>query len=141
MLELVGIDPGKVPSDASHNRARQIEVLLRFIGYRCGLEALKNNVDVVEVDGDISRALGSFIEMTMTFPRPGAKSVTQAMNRQLALVEGATGYPMTTERHERRAMMYFLKGVMDGVRALKLDRAPDVVPTAVAAEPAAMRMS
>jgi hypothetical protein len=121
MLELVGIDPERVPAVANHVAARHVELLLRFVGYRAGLIAAAASRQLYDADKEAPAIMGDVIERRLTFPDPRSadRPLYHEMHRQLALVEGATGYPMTSERAERRAVMYFWKAVLSDIKDFK----------------------
>lgn len=121
MVRLVGIDPSKIPAGQKHVREAQAELFLRYIGYKCGLLAARPLADSYDLGLEDSALLGEFVATQITFPADNGfyRSVFDDMRRMLALVEGATGYPMTAERNEARALGFFMKAVLDDIRTLK----------------------
>jgi hypothetical protein len=121
MLILVGIDPAKAPARQQHVAAKHVSVLVRYIGYKAGIQAAKQSRVDHDLDKKDTAILGDFIERRLTFRATDHldKSLFHEMRRMLALVEGATGYPMTSERTERKALIHFLKAVLDDIRQLK----------------------
>ncbi|MCV9963998.1 hypothetical protein OIU34_19140 [Pararhizobium sp. BT-229] len=126
ILLLVGIDPAKVPARPRHVATRHVDLLVRYIGYKAGLQAAKQSRGDHDLDKEDTAILGDFIERRLTF-RPMDHmdmSLFHEMRRLLALVEGATGYPMTTERTEKKALAFFLKAVLDDIRRMKAEYGP-----------------
>jgi hypothetical protein len=121
MLILVGIDPAKAPARQQHVAAKHVALLVRYIGYKAGIQAAKQSRVDHDLDKQDTAILGDFIERRLTFRAtdPLDKSLFHEMRRMLALVEGATGYPMTSERTEQKALVHFLKAVLDDIRQLK----------------------
>ena len=130
MLLLVGIDPAKVPARQKHIASGHISVLIRYIGYKAGLQAARQSRDDHDLNKEPTAILGDFIERRLTFRLIDHmdRSLFHDMRRLLALVEGATGYPMTTERTEKKALVFFLKAVLDDIRQLKTEREADTEP-------------
>ncbi|MBY3157180.1 hypothetical protein HFO56_33185 [Rhizobium laguerreae] len=121
MLALVGIDPAKAPTRQQHVAAKQMSLLVRYIGYKAGLQAAKQSRCDHDLEKDDTAILGDFIATRLTFRATDYpdRSLFHEMRRMLALVEGATGYPMTSDRTERKALVHFLKAVLDDIRQLK----------------------
>lgn len=121
MLVLVGIDPARTPARQQHVAATHIALLVRYIGYKAGIQAAKQSRADYDLDKEDTAILGDFIATRLTFRATyyPDKSLFHEMRRMLALVEGATGYPMTSERNERKALIHFLKAVLDDIRQLK----------------------
>lgn len=123
ILLLVGIDPAKVPARQRHVASRHVDLLVRYIGYKAGLQAAKQSRTDHDLEKEDTAILGDFIERRLTF-RPMDhmdRSLFHEMRRLLALVEGATGYPMTTERMEKKALMIFLKAVLADIRQMQAE--------------------
>lgn len=121
ILELVGIDPARVPVRRPQIVARHVETLVRYAGYKAGLAAAKVNVSECDFTQKTPAILGEFIERNLTF-RPFDslnRSLYADMYRTLALLEGATGYPLTAERNEKRAFAFFWKGVLTEIKHAK----------------------
>jgi hypothetical protein len=123
ILLLVGIDPAKVPARHRHVASDHIDLLVRYIGYKAGLQAAKHSRPDYDLDKEDFAVLGDFIDTRLTLRRidPMDRSLFHEMRRLLALVEGATGYPMTTERMEKKALMIFLKAVLDDIRQMQAE--------------------
>jgi hypothetical protein len=142
MLLLVGIDPAKVPSRQQHTASAHISVLVRYIGYKAGLQAARQNRCDHDLDKEPAAILGDFIERRLTFRAIDHmdRSLFHEMRRMLALIEGATAYPMTTERTEKKALVFFIKAVLNDIRQLKAERESqsnlsDVQPAPLASSP------
>lgn len=132
ILALVGISPASIPARDPEVAAAHMDVIVRFIGYKAGLEAARRGGEHFDVDADESAVLGRFVRTRLL--SSGGDSMHGAalhdMRRMLALVEGATGYRMTSEAVEARAVTFFLKGVLHDIRLRKSyacggDCAPD----------------
>lgn len=138
MLLLVGIDPAKVPARQKHVASGHISILVRYIGYKAGLQAAKQSRPDHDLGKEPTAILGDFIERRLTFRSIDHmdRSLFHDMRRLLALVEGATGYPMTTERTEKKALVFFLKGVLDDIRQLKAAYEANAEPSPVEAHAA-----
>lgn len=123
MLLLVGIDPAKIPARQSHIAAKHMDILVRYVGYKAGLDASRQSRPDYDLCKEAPAILGDFIESRLTFKPidPMDRSLFDGMRRMLALVEGATGYPMTTERMEKKAFICFLKAVLDDICKLKAE--------------------
>ncbi|MCS4090083.1 hypothetical protein [Rhizobium sp. BK176] len=133
MLVLVGIDPAKAPARQQHVAAKHVALLVRYIGYKAGIQAAKQSRGDHDLDKKDTAILGDFIERRLTFRATDHldKSLFHEMRRMLALVEGATGYPMTSERTEKKALIHFLKAVLDDIRQLKAkyEATDDIAPS------------
>lgn len=122
MFRLVGIDPARAPSRQIHVAERHLKLLVRFIGYRAGLEAAAANRQDYDFSKEDSAVLGDFLQHRL-FQRPQDHldhSLFHDMRRMLALVEGATGYPMTSEATEKKALVFFLKGVLNHIKETRV---------------------
>ncbi len=99
ILALVGISPASIPARDPEIAAAHMDVIVRFIGYKAGLEAARRGGEHFDVDADESALLGRFVRTKLL--SSGSDSMHGAalhdMRRMLALVEGATGYRMTSE--------------------------------------------
>jgi hypothetical protein len=126
ILLLVGIDPAKAPARHHDIACGHVRVLARYIGYRAGQQASKQSRNDYNLQMDDTAILGDFIATRITLRRPDHldKSLFHDMRRTLALVEGATGYPMTNDQSERKAIAAFLKAVLDDIRGLKAQYKP-----------------
>lgn len=140
VLQLVGIDPKNVPARHAHAASRHMDILVRYVGYKAGLDAAKLSRSDYDLNKETPEILGDFIQSRITSKPldPMDKSVFHEMRRMLALIEGATGYPMTTERMEAKALTHFLKAVILDIEQQLANNAEGNVFTECASMPVAL---
>lgn len=122
MFSLVGLDPAKAPSRNPEVCENHVRILVRYIGFKAGLEAAAGSRDDYDLSTPTSEILGTFLEDRLFFRKQDHldTSVFHDLRRMLALVEGATGYPMTSKTNEMKAIMFFIKAVVKDINDVKL---------------------
>ncbi len=135
ILQIVGLNPRKVPAKVPEDALAHIQILVRYAGYKAGVQAAARwhtNYDLTKKSCEI---LGDFIEDQLTFRDHGPRdfSLFHDMNRTLALLEGATGYDLTSREPSLMAYHVFWSAIIDDIKnSLK---SPPLVPEGMEDEP------
>jgi hypothetical protein len=114
-LNLIGLDPKKVPTRDIQVAKMHMQKLMRYVGYKCGLEAAKQCDEELLLTQEESQAIGRFLEEKLFFRENdyADKSLFHDMRRLSAILEGSTGYPLTSDENDRLCRLYFIKAVKD----------------------------
>jgi hypothetical protein len=118
IFELMGIDPARVPAKRVDIIRRHVELIMRFVGYKAGLAAAKHALHRYDIDQKPHRVLGDFMAGEL-FERDGghgSRSLYHEVHVLLAAVEGATGYPLTSEAVNRKTVLFFWRAVLAEIK-------------------------